>query len=231
MSKRTKEDAGEEKVTAKSKPMMNLVSRCSIRDPNVLACTASESPGENQIWKSDTSELVEWAATKNGETCDGRSFIKLLRMKILTRSGLLKQEWKSGELLEARTARLVSEQPASSFTQHTDKFVTDGDDVDSNTTTESDFSLKSRSFLHRVNDRVRKMLDQSSKDATQDNNQHSLIWWMSSTLETSVLLGKNYSENFHSIKNTGNNLTLKHMFDIWKVDSRTIGWDFWSESN
>ena len=43
MSKRTKEDAGEERVTAKSKPMMNLVSRYSVRDPNVLAPTASES--------------------------------------------------------------------------------------------------------------------------------------------------------------------------------------------
>ena len=43
MSKRTQEDAGEERVTAKSKPMMNLVSRYSVRDPNVLASTASES--------------------------------------------------------------------------------------------------------------------------------------------------------------------------------------------
>ena len=37
---------------------------------------------------------------------------------------------------------------------------------------------------------------------------------MSSTLEASVFMGKNYSENLHSIKNTGNNLTLKQMFDI-----------------
>ena len=44
MSKRTQEDASEERVTAKSKPMMNLVSRCKVRDPNVLASTASESP-------------------------------------------------------------------------------------------------------------------------------------------------------------------------------------------
>ena len=43
MSKRTPEDAGEERVTAKSKPMMNLASRYSMRDPNVLASTASES--------------------------------------------------------------------------------------------------------------------------------------------------------------------------------------------
>ena len=46
MSKRTQEDAGEERVTAKSKPMMNLVSRCSVRDPDVLASTASQNPGK-----------------------------------------------------------------------------------------------------------------------------------------------------------------------------------------
>ena len=41
MSKRTQKDSGEERVTAKSKPMMNLVSRCSERTPYVLASTAS----------------------------------------------------------------------------------------------------------------------------------------------------------------------------------------------
>ena len=125
------------------------------------------------------------------------------------------QEWKSDETLEARTGRLVSEQPAGSFTQHTDRFVID-DDMDSDTATGSNLSLKSRSFLHRVNGRLRKILDQSSKDAMQDSNKRSLIWgmFMSSTLEASTFMGKNCSENLHSIKNTGNNLTLKLMFDI-----------------
>ena len=59
MSKRTREDAGEERVTAKSKPMMNLVSRCSVRDPNVLASAASESPGKTRSESQNTSELVE----------------------------------------------------------------------------------------------------------------------------------------------------------------------------
>ena len=58
----------------------------------------------------------------------------------------------------------------------TRRFVIDDDDVDSKVATESDLSLKSRSFLHRVNDRVRKMLDQSSKDAIQDSNKHFLLW-------------------------------------------------------
>ena len=87
--------------------------------------------------------------------------------------------------MEARTERPLSEQPAGSFTQHTDKFVTGDDDMDSNTATESDLSVKSLSFLHRVNDRVRKILDQSPTDAMKDSNKHSLIWGMftSSTLE------------------------------------------------
>ena len=45
MSKRTQKDSGEERVTAKSKPMMNLVSRCSERTPDVLPSTASGKPG------------------------------------------------------------------------------------------------------------------------------------------------------------------------------------------
>ena len=54
-------------------------------------------------------------------------------------------------------------QPPGSFTQLTDKFVIDDDDLDSDTATESDLSLKSRSFLHRLTDRLRKILDQLSK--------------------------------------------------------------------
>ena len=43
MAKRSQQDSGEERVTAKSRPMMNLVSRCSDRSPDVLPSTASES--------------------------------------------------------------------------------------------------------------------------------------------------------------------------------------------
>ena len=47
-SKRTQKDSREERVTAKSKPMMNLVSRCSERTPDVLPSAASESPGKTR---------------------------------------------------------------------------------------------------------------------------------------------------------------------------------------
>ena len=67
------------------------------------------------------------------------------------------QEWNSDELMDVRTGGPVV------FAHHTDRFFVDDVDMDSDTVPESDLSLKSRSFLHRVNDRVRKMHDQSSK--------------------------------------------------------------------
>ena len=165
MSKRTQKDSGEERVTAKSTPMMNLVSRCSERAPDVLASTASESPGK----------------TRHG-------------------SQLPLSAWTEQHL---RTRRPVV------CPQRAHQFVIEDDE------TESEMSLKSGSFLHRVNDQVRKRQKQSSKDATKDSDKHSVIWgmFMSSTLRASVFMGENYSHNFHSIKNA-EDLTMKQMFDI-----------------
>ena len=42
MSNETQEDAGEERVTAKSRPMMSLIARA----PSTLSSSASESPGK-----------------------------------------------------------------------------------------------------------------------------------------------------------------------------------------
>ena len=42
MAKRTQQDSGEEKVTAKSRPMMSLITRA----PSTLSSSASESPGK-----------------------------------------------------------------------------------------------------------------------------------------------------------------------------------------
>ena len=82
-------------------------------------------------------------------------------------------------------------------------------------------------------DRVRKIQDQSSKDAKQDRNNRSLIWWMfmSSTLEALVFMGNNYSDDLHSSKNTWEDLISKQIFDIWKVDCGTNRWHFWCVSN
>ena len=80
------------------------------------------------------------------------------------------QEWKSDELMEDRTGRPVV------TAQHTDRFIVENDKMNSYTEAESEMSLESRSFLHRVNDQVRKRQNQASKDATIDSDKHSVIW-------------------------------------------------------
>ena len=55
MSKRTQEESGEERVTAKSKPKMNLVSRYSTRDLNVLVSIASEILGKTKSESQNVS--------------------------------------------------------------------------------------------------------------------------------------------------------------------------------
>ena len=184
MSKRTQKDSGEERVTAKSKPMMNLVSRCSERTPDVLPSTASESPGktrhESQFPLSSRTEqhhrtgrpVVDAYSSSYSEWNVDKTWSS--------------QEWKSDELMEDRTGRPVV------FAQHTDRFIVENDKMNSYTEAESEMSLESRSFLHRVNDQVRKRQNQSSKDATKDSDKHSVIWrmFMSSTLQASVFMGR-----------------------------------------
>ena len=205
MSKRTLEDAGEERVAAKSKPMMNLVSRCSARDPNVLASTASESPGKTQ-----SESQIPLSSWNEQQPRTGRTVMCACSSDYSewnTDEKWSSQDWKYYEMLKARTERPVGGQQ---FTQDTDKIVIDDDDMDSDTATESNLSLKSRSFLRRANDRVRKILDHSSKDAMQDIDKRSLIWkmFMCSTLEASVSKGQDYSENLHSIK-------IQGMISLW----------------
>ena len=192
-SKIAEEDAGEERVTAKSKPMMNFVSRYRVGDPNVLASTATESPEKTKSESQNVPlSLLNVQQTSTGRPVLGASSSNYSEWDFDDKWS--SQVWKAGEMLEASSWRPVH-----------DNFVID-DDMDSDTATESNLSLRSRSFLNRVNDRLRKMLDRSPEDATQGIDKCSIIWgmFMSSTLEASVFMGMNYSDNLLSIKNTGN---------------------------
>ena len=81
--------------------------------------------------------------------------------------------------------------------------------MDSAPATESDHSLKLRSFPNRVNDRLRKMLNRSPEDSMQDIDKRFMIrgMFMSSTLEASVFIF-----TFH--QNTGKNHFKEYVRDI-----------------
>ena len=131
----------------------------------MLASTASESPRETK----SQSQNVPLSSLNVQQTSTERP--------VLDRSSSnysewnidnkwCSQVWKSGEMSNTRTERPVY-----------DKIVID-DDMDSDTATESNLSPRSRSFLNRVNDRLRKMLDRSPEDAMQDIDKRFMIWGM-----------------------------------------------------
>ena len=163
MSKRTQKESGEKRVTAKSKPMMNLVSRCSERNSDVLASTASESPVKTR--HESQFPLSSWPEQHH------------------------------------RTLRHVV------FAQHTDRFMVENDNMDSYTEAESEMSLKSRSFLHRVNDQVRKrQLKTLTHRATQNEmlirldllkSGNLMNWWK---LELGNLLMNSHPVCSHSTR-------------------------------
>ena len=163
MSKSAQEGAGEERVTAKSRPMTKLVSRCRVRDPTVLALTASENPentksesqkvplGSSNVQQAGTGKLEMLASSSNSS--EWNNYDKWSS-----------QVRKSGEMSKMSTGKTVSNELVIDI------------DMDSDTATESDLSLKSRSFLNRVNDRLRKMLNRSPEDSMQDIDKRSFIW-------------------------------------------------------
>ena len=138
---------------------------------------------------------------------------------------------KSGEMLEARTGRPVGGHP---FSQHTNKFVIDDNDMDSDTITESNLSPKSRSFLHRVNDRLRKILDPVFKRCNARHRQtfFNLVNVYVFNIGSICIHGKELLRQFtfhQKYREQSHDETdVRH---IWKIDSRTIRWDFWSDSN
>ena len=105
MSKRTQKDSGEERVTAKSKPMMSLIARA----PSSLSSSASESPGKKSCeiqspsWNAKAEKYDRTLSTVTQVTSQCTTTNNLLKARTqhatqggtMTKLGLLK----SGKLM------------------------------------------------------------------------------------------------------------------------------------
>ena len=172
------------KITIFERIVSSLAARIAALETN--AASASSGSGSTSSWNvlghGDGSTAAGFLGSHGPGSADDKNWSS--------------QDWKSDELMEVRTGRPVV------FAQHTDRFIFENEKMNSYTEAESEMSLESRSFLHRVNVQVRKRQKQSSKDATKDSDKHTVIWrmFMSSTLQASVFMVKNYSDKLHSIK-------------------------------
>ena len=94
ISKRTQKDSGEERVTTKSNPMMNLVSQCSEKTLDVLPSSESDSPEKTR--HESQLPLSPWTEQRRrtGRPVEDASH-QVSQSGMLTTIGLLK----SGNLM------------------------------------------------------------------------------------------------------------------------------------
>ena len=226
MAKRAQQDSREGRVTAKSRPMMNLTART----PSFVSSSVSANPRSSYRYQDLEQPVLDDRAVKPVETS---------RSNYSQDYGLSwsSQVWKSGngehdrsgqpeenswdslqevdphreEYLLGRTAHSAryeetipdrTGQPVSENLQgkaNFEKFIVGSD------TTE---------FVNKVRNQVLIRQKRMSNDA-KDCTEHSIIWgmFMATTLNAVTFMGKSYSTMQNVVQNE-ENLTLKQMFDI-----------------
>ena len=143
--------------------MMNLIARSSERAPSALSITASESPGKTRHESQSplSTQAEKYDRTGKHVVCRDTSHERHRPVENAHSSSYSEwnidktwssQEWKSDELMEDKTGR-----PLVCPRRGARQFVIEDDE------TESELSLGCRSFMHRVNDQVRKWQKQSQQ--------------------------------------------------------------------
>ena len=227
MAKRIQQESGEERVTAKSRPMMNLTSRM----PSVVSSSASSSPrktwyGNQDPWKSVVED--DWSGKPDG--LPPASYSKLDYGRSLS-----SQEWKSEVAAHDRSGK--PDETSWNEVQHVhphheDSFL-DGNaqsvrygeiihdgwgQLDSaNFQADSEnfvMGSDAAEFVNKVKDQVRKRQKRMSNVA-DSGEEHSKIggMFMAATKNAATIMGKNFLDNQNSIM-ISTDLSLKKMFDI-----------------
>ena len=229
MAKRAQQESGEERVTAKSRPMMNLTART----PSVVSSSASSNPGRTSYGYQDpgksvpsddrTGKPVQPSQSDYIQEDYGRSWSS--------------QEWKSGAAKHDRSGKPEEiswdtlqkvdphrEEPLLGRNAHSARY---GELIHDRTVKpvsvhhqeqaySENFVMASDAaeFVNRVKDQVRNRQKRMSNVA-ESGDEHSIIWgmFMVTTLNAATFMGKNFSTVQSVVKNH-ESLTLKQMFDV-----------------
>ena len=229
MAKRAQQESGEERVTAKSRPMINLTARM----PSVVSSSASSNPGRTSYGYQDPGKSVA-SDDRSGKPVQpsppgyskedyGRSWSS--------------QEWKSGAAEHDRSGKPEKtswdklqkvaphrEEPLLGGSAHSARYgemIHDGsgkpETVDHQEGVNSEnfvIGSDAAEFVNKVKDQVRNRQKRMSNVA-ESGEEHSIIWgmFMAATLNAATFMGKNFSTIQTVVKNY-EDLTLKQMFDV-----------------
>ena len=229
MAKRAQQESGEERVTAKSRPMMNLTARM----PSVVSSSTSSSPVKTWYGYQDPGKSV---------VVDDRSG----QPDRLSRTGYSKldydRSWSSQERKSEATAHDRSGKPETTswdklrrVAPHRKDTLLDGnaqsvrygemlhdrlgqpDSANSQEEADSEtfvMGSDAAEFVNKVKNQVRKR-QKIMSNVAESGEEHSIIWgmFMAATMNAATFMGKNFLDNQNSILNS-TDLTLKKMFDI-----------------
>ena len=233
MAKRFQQDSGEERVTAKSRPMMNLTARM----PSVVSSSTSSSPvkryyGKQDPWKSVVADDRSGQPDKETESFSSTDYSKLDYDRAWS-----SQEWKSEVTAHDRSGQpdKTSWIMVQQVRPHHVETLLDGaaqsiryggilrdrsgqpDKINFQEEADSaNFVMGSDAaeFVNKVKDQVRNRQKRMSNVAGS-GEEHSIIWGMfvAVTMNAATFMGKNFQDNPNSIMNK-TDLTMKKMFDF-----------------
>ena len=194
MAKRAQQGSGEERVTAKSRPMMNLIARM----PSVVSSSTSLNPGGTSYGYQDLGKSV---ASDNRPRKPEKTSWDIVQQVAPHREepllGRNSHSVRSGETIHDGSEKLetVNHQEEA----YSENFVMGSDAAE---------------FVNKVKDQVRNRQKRMSNVA-ESGEEHSIIrgMFMAATLNAATFMGKNLSAIQSLVKNS-QDLTLKQMFDV-----------------
>ena len=229
MAKRIQQESGEERVTAKSRPMMNLTARM----PSVVSSSTSSNLGRTSYGYQDPGKSVA------GDD-------RLEKPERPSPPGYSKedygqswssQEWKSGAAAHDRSGKPEKtswdmmqqvathrEEPLLDGNAHSARYgetIHDGSEKPEAVNHQGEANSETfvmgsdaAEFVNKVEDQVRSRQKRMSNVA-ESGEEHSIIWgmFMAATMNAATFMEKNFS----TIQNFSMNfedLTLKQMFDV-----------------
>ena len=221
--------SGEERVTAKPRPMMNLTARM----PSVVSSSTSSNSGRTSYGYQDPGKSVagvDRSVELERPSPPGYS-------KEDYGQSWSSQEWKSGAAAHDRSGKPEKtswdmmqqvaphrEEPLLDGNAHSARYgemIHDGsgkpeklnhqEEADSETFV---MGSDAAEFLNKVKDQVRSRQKRMSNVADSGEEQ-SIIWgmFMAATMNAATFMGKNFSTIQNFVMNS-KDLTMKHMFDI-----------------
>ena len=207
MSKRMYQEKREERIVAKSKPTLNLVSQAVASSSTAPSSSASNRPG---ILKASSQSFSLIASV-------GRLAAEESNYNDAASSS---QVWQSDAKTNDSARRLASTGTNQNLGFQDREWrlaAKNSDIIDDDTEWPNNYSIF-RAYvphLEKVYSNLRQKLGRKPGDKMEYLDVNSLIWrmFMSVTLNAAVHLGKDYLENLHSAKNQPQQ-TVKRLFDV-----------------